>query len=220
VASQDHVGVSSRTSGVSSLIVVADDYGYAPGYDDGILEAAWAEALDAVSVMVLRDPDPVPLLGSGVEVGLHLEPLPEKPLGDQLRRFEELFGRPPAHLDGHHHCHAAGGRPALRVARAGRRVGARVRSISSRHRLLLRCLGVRTQDRLVGRLSERGPALPEELAGALGGEALPKGLTEWMVHPGHRDPGSGSSYDAGREEDLALLIELAREPRFQELRKR
>jgi predicted glycoside hydrolase/deacetylase ChbG (UPF0249 family) len=217
---RNHVVVGSPSSGSPSLIVVADDYGYAPRYDEGILEAVRAEALDAVSAMVLRDPDPVPLLGSGVEVGLHLEPLQETPLEEQLRRFEELFGRVPAHIDGHHHCHAARGRPALAVARAGRRVGARVRSVSPRHRRLLRCLGVRTQDRLVGRLSEREPALPEELAGALGGETLPDGLTEWMVHPGHRDPSSGSSYDTGREEDLALLIELAREPRFQELRRR
>jgi predicted glycoside hydrolase/deacetylase ChbG (UPF0249 family) len=212
--------VGSPSSDSPSLIVVADDYGYAPGYDEGIIEAVRAEALDAVSVMVLRDPDPLPLRDSRVEVGLHLEPLPQAPLAEQLRRFEALFGRPPAHLDGHHHCHASAGRPALTVAGAGRRIGARVRSVSSRHRLLLRCLGVRTQDRLLGRLSQREPALPEELAAALGGEALPNGLTEWMVHPGHRDPGSGSSYDRGREEDLALLIELVREPRFQELRKR
>jgi predicted glycoside hydrolase/deacetylase ChbG (UPF0249 family) len=212
--------VTSRTSGVPSLLVVADDYGYARGYDEGILEATRAGALDAVSVMVLRDPDPEPLLESGVEVGLHLEPLPETPLDEQLGRYEELFGRAPAHIDGHHHCHAARGRPALTVARAGKRLGARVRSVSPRHRRLLRCLGVRTQDRLVGRLSEREPPLPTELASALRGEPLPDGLTEWMVHPGHRSPGSGSSYDAGREEDLRLLIELAREARFQELRKR
>jgi predicted glycoside hydrolase/deacetylase ChbG (UPF0249 family) len=199
--------------------VVADDYGYAPGYDEGILETTRAGALDAVSVMVLRDPDPEPLLESGVQVGLHLEPLPETPLDEQLERYEELFARAPAHIDGHHHCHAARGRPALTVARAGRRLGARVRSVSPRHRRLLRCLGVRTQDRLVGRLTEDEPALPAELANALRGEPLPNGLTEWMVHPGRRSPDSGSSYDAGREEDLRLLIEVAREPRFQELRK-
>ena len=209
----------ARRSEPARLIVVADDYGYTRTYDEGILEAARAGALDAVSVMALRGGDPEPLLETGVEVGLHLEPLAEAPLEEQLQRFEELFGRPPAHLDGHHHCHAARGRPALTVARAGRRLGARVRSVSSRHRRLLRSLGVSTPDRLIGRLAEGEPALPEELARALRSEPLPSGLTEWMVHPGHRDLRSGSSYDAGREEDLRLLIELAREPRFRELRK-
>ncbi len=39
---------------VSVLIVNADDYGYHPAYDAGILEAAGAGALDAVSAMVTR----------------------------------------------------------------------------------------------------------------------------------------------------------------------
>ena len=37
---------------------------------------------------------------------------------------------------------------------------------------------------------------------------MPAGITEWMVHPGRRDPASGSSLDAAREEDLMLLLEL------------
>jgi hypothetical protein len=94
-----------------------------------------------------------------------------------------------------------------------------VRSVSPRHRHLLRSLGVQTPDRLVGRLTEREPALPSELETALRGEPLPSGLTEWMVHPGHGDPRGGSSYDAGREQDLQLLIELVSEPRFGELRR-
>jgi predicted glycoside hydrolase/deacetylase ChbG (UPF0249 family) len=28
-------------------------------------------------------------------------------VADQFRRFHELYGRPPTHLDGHHHCHLA-----------------------------------------------------------------------------------------------------------------
>ena len=38
------------------LIISADDYGYSPAYDEGILEAAEAEAIDAVSVLVRRGP--------------------------------------------------------------------------------------------------------------------------------------------------------------------
>jgi predicted glycoside hydrolase/deacetylase ChbG (UPF0249 family) len=207
-----------RTPESAALIVVADDYGYARAYDTGILEAAREGALDAVSVMVLRDPDPAPLLAGAVDVGLHLEPLATTSLSEQLRRFERLFGRPPAHLDGHRHCHAERGRSALAVARLGRRLGVRVRSVSPRHRRLLRCLGVRTNDRLVGRMDEGEPALPEAIRAAVIDGVERPGLTEWMVHPGHPDAASGSSYDAGREEDLRLAIELAGDERLRRLR--
>src|SRR5581483_9677963 len=36
------------------LIITADDYGYSRGYDAGITEAAAANAVDSVSVMVTR----------------------------------------------------------------------------------------------------------------------------------------------------------------------
>ena len=199
----------------AKLLITADDYGLRPSYDEGILEAAVAGALDAVSVMVLRDPDPAPLLEIEVEVGLHLE---ARGLDAQLERFEELFGRPPTHVDGHHHCHAQGGRPTLAVARLGRRLGIRVRSVSPRHRRLLRCLGVATPDRLIGRLTESEAALPPEIEALLAGETPSPGTTEWMVHPGRSDPGAASEYDAGREEDLRLLLELASDPRVRRLR--
>ena len=189
----------------STLRIVADDYGYADPYDAGILAAARAGAIDAVSAMVLRDPDPAPLLESGVEIGLHLEPLGLAPLDQQWKRFEDVFGRAPAHVDGHKHCHAAPGGPALAVAKLARTRGIAVRSVSPRHRRLLRCQGVATPDRLVGRLSEDEPALPSEISAWLDGRP-PEGLTEWMVHPGYA--GGGSSFDRGREQDLELLLEL------------
>jgi predicted glycoside hydrolase/deacetylase ChbG (UPF0249 family) len=199
------------------LIVTADDYGLARAYDEGILEAVRADAVDAVSAMVLRDPEPGPLLESGVEVGLHLEPLSSASLDAQVKRFEELFGRVPAHIDGHHHCHAHGARWALAVARVGRRLRIRVRSVSARHRRLLRSLGVITNDHLVGRLREAEPALPAEVVCAAGNAPLP-GITEWMTHPGRRDPHSRSGYDEGREEDLRLLLALAEDPSLRKQR--
>jgi predicted glycoside hydrolase/deacetylase ChbG (UPF0249 family) len=206
------------------LIVTADDYGYRAPYDDGIVEAARAGAVDAVSAMVGRQRcEPGPLLEAGVEIGLHLE-LPGVGAGEggaraggrererarrelllQLERFEEVFGRPPAHLDGHHHCHAAPGLASM-VARVATERGLPVRSVRPSHRRLLRCLGIATPDRLVGRLDASEPALPALLERA---ERLPAGVTEWMVHPGHRDPESGSSYDEAREEDLKLILSLS-----------
>jgi predicted glycoside hydrolase/deacetylase ChbG (UPF0249 family) len=216
-------------------VISADDYGYGPTYDRGLLEAAVAGAVDAAGAMVLRDGcDPEPLVDTGVEIGLHLE-LPEDLAGrgragpverdaavaalrEQLDRFGELFGRPAAYLDGHHHCHAAPGL-ASALARVAHQHGLPVRSVSARHRRLLRCLGVATPDRLVGRVSEDEPALPAEIRAAIEGGELPPGVTEWMVHPGYGDPAASSRYDAAREEDLAVLDELASQPRLAALRR-
>lgn len=179
------------------LIITADDYGYSPRYDAGILEAARAGAIDAVSVMVLRAPsDPAALLESGVEVGLHLEP--QTAVRDQAELFEQLFGRPPDHIDGHHHCHAAA---ELRdeVAKLAGELGIRVRSV----------------DEALGRTEPSQPALPKQIEAVRAGVEPPPGLTEWFVHPGHADPAAGSSFDAAREEDLELLLALAEDPQLQ-----
>jgi predicted glycoside hydrolase/deacetylase ChbG (UPF0249 family) len=219
------MSASDTSSSPPSLVITADDYGYRPAYDAGILEAVEAGAVDAVSAMVGHGVDPEPLLATRVEIGLHLE-LGEMPhsgptgpverevvidaLHEQLGRFEDLFGRAPAYLDGHHHCHA---RPGLapEIARIATRRNLPVRSVDARHRRLLRGVGVPTADRLVGRLSESEPPLPAELARVLEGGDPPPGVTEWMVHPGHRDPHGASSFDAAREQDLELVVDLAHE---------
>ncbi len=205
------------------LIITADDYGYSPRYDEGILAAAEAGALDAVSVMVGREGmDATPLLASGVGIGLHLElgygadagraSAAERDsaaiaLERQCERFGELFGRPPDHLDSHHHGHAREGLGVL-VSNFATARGLPVRSVSPRHRRLLRCRGVRTPDLLIGRLSEAEAELPAELRSP---EGLPA-VTEWMVHPGGRDSALGSSFDGGREEDLKLLLRWSPPP--------
>lgn len=198
------------------LIITADDYGYAPRYDQGIVEAARAGAVDAVSAMVTRYvPDPRPLVEAGVAAGLHLD-LDALGLDDQLERFEAAFGRAPTHLDGHRHCHARGP-AAIAVADLARAKRLPVRSVDAGHRRLLRRKGVATTDRLVGRMSEEEPVMPPEVRALLGdgGDAM---LAEWMTHPGYPDPSLGSSYDAGREEDLRTLLELAGEPRLRRRR--
>lgn len=204
---------------IVQLILTADDYGYSRRYDEGILTAARAGALDAVSAFATREAlGPEPLLATGVEVGLHLdlgapataaradEVTRERAEGaarEQLRRFAERFGREPAYLDGHHHCHARGGLGVM-ISDLATEHDLPVRSVDARHRRLLSCRGVRTPDLLVGRLVEGEPVVPAELAS----DALPEvAVIEWMVHPGYADAAAGSDYDAGREEDLAILLE-------------
>ena len=200
------------------LVINADDYGYARAYDDGIVEAARAGAIDGAGVMVMRrGMDPRSLLETGVAIGLHVEE-GVGGLDAQMREFEVLFGRGPDYVDGHHHCHASGPM-AVEVAELGRERGIPVRSIDARHRRLLRCKGVVTADRLVGRLSEDQPVLPAEIGARLRGEGTwGRGieLVEWMVHPGHA--GGPSSYDAGRKEDLGALLELTQHPELRLLR--
>lgn len=199
------------------LIVTADDWGYSRRYNAGIEEAARAAAIDAVGAMVLRpDCDPE-IAESGVEVGLHLEP-PEsgsrRELDDAPRRqaesFGHVFGHPPAYIDGHHHCHAASPM-ATAVEELALELSVPVRSVGENHRLRLLERGIATADRIVGRIREGESALPRLLADALAEDLLPPGTTEWVVHPGYRDSRTGSSYDRGREEDLALVLELAAE---------
>ena len=199
------------------LIVTADDWGYRARYNTGIEEAARAGAIDAASAMVLRAHCDSGIAETGVEVGLHLE-LPEserrRELHDAPRRqaesFARIFGRPPAYIDGHHHCHTV--LPgATAVEDLALELSVPVRSVGEDHRLRLREKGIATADRTVGRLQEGEPALPGPLAAALADGLLPPGTTEWVVHPGQCDPESGSGYDRGREEDLALLLELAAE---------
>ena len=205
------------------MIITADDYGYAPAYDRGILKAVEAKAIDAVAVMAARDGlDPWSLATKEVELGLHLE-LPEardsalEAFEAQLAAFRAAFRRDPAFIDGHKHCHA---RPvaAMAIARRAAELGAAVRSVGDGHRERVRSAGARTPDRLIGRMGEREPALPDEVNELLIGGEGRAGVVEWAVHPGHADASSGSSYDRGREEDLRLLLRLTEEPALRRVR--
>jgi chitin disaccharide deacetylase len=195
------------------LLITADDYGYSPAYNRGILRAARSGAIDAAGAMVGRPwCDPAPILRSGVEVGLHLELAAGSTtaVAAQVARFEDLFGVPPVFLDGHHHCHASAP-TATAVAEVAVQLGVRVRSVDVAHRELLRRHGILTAERLLGRLEPGEPAMPPEVAAVRDGGPPPEGLSEWMVHPGERDRAAGSSYDETRDEDLHLLLRLADE---------
>jgi hypothetical protein len=188
-------------SWVRKLIVTADDYGYHRRYDEGILRAAEAGAVDAVSAFAYREGlGAEPLRATGVEIGLHLGG--ERSPAEQADDFEQGFGLPPAYLDGHRHCHALPARTEAVASFAAER-GLPVRSVDPAHRELLRSRGVATPDLLVGRLREDEPVLPAELEGD--GVELPA-VTEWFVHPGLPVGGGFSSYDAGRRQDLNLIL--------------
>jgi predicted glycoside hydrolase/deacetylase ChbG (UPF0249 family) len=125
----------------------------------------------------------------------------------QLARFEVLTGRPPTHLDSHHHSHR---HPVvlevmIDVARAR---GLPVRSSSAEIRRRLHESGVPTTDCFVGRFYGDSATL-DVLLEVLHG--VGPGSTELMCHPGRVDDElrAGSTYVFERERELAALCDPA-----------
>jgi predicted glycoside hydrolase/deacetylase ChbG (UPF0249 family) len=198
---------------VKLLVVNADDLGYDPQIDRGILEAHARGIVTSATAMVetgfaeaaLRAAPP------SLGVGLHavLDPglsgeLAEAGLRRQLARFEALRGAPPTHLDSHKHAHA---RPEILAAFAAvaRERRLPVRAVDPEMRATLRAAGVPTADAFLGDASLR-PAWPAEaLLAALAG--LGEGVTELMAHPGHAPSHARTSFGAEREVELRALCD-------------
>jgi len=100
------------------LIVNADDFGFAAGVNEGIIEAHVNGILTSTSLMVNRpaaeDAARLAHEHPGLSVGLHYEedgPEIDEPghaartFAAQLARFRELTGAEPTHVDSHHHVH-------------------------------------------------------------------------------------------------------------------
>jgi predicted glycoside hydrolase/deacetylase ChbG (UPF0249 family) len=194
------------------LIVNADDLGYDPEIDRGILEAHAHGIVRSATAMVetpfaaaaLRHSPP------SLAIGLHavLDPSLdaarcELALVRQLDRFVELRGQLPSHLDSHQHAHAAPGPFAamVRVALAHRLP---VRAIDATMRDALRGAGISTADAFLGDASRRPAWTEVGLLEALG--RLGAGTTELMAHPGYRPSHVTTSFGAEREVELAALV--------------
>jgi chitin disaccharide deacetylase len=197
---------------VRRLIVNADDLGYDPEIDRGILEAHAGGIVRSATAMVetpfaaaaLRDAP------ASLAVGLHavLEPSggaarAEASLTRQLARFVELRGRPPTHLDSHRHAHAAPGPFAamVRVARAHRLP---VRALDAAMRAALRAEGLTTADAFLGDATRRPCWTEEALLEAL--RLVGPGTTELMAHPGYRPSHVRTSFGVEREVELAAMV--------------
>jgi predicted glycoside hydrolase/deacetylase ChbG (UPF0249 family) len=193
------------------LIVNADDLGYDPEIDRGILEAHARGIVRSASAMVdtpfaaaaLRAAPPT--LG----VGLHavLDPAAgraacEAALRAQLARFHALRGRPPTHLDGHKHAHAAPGALAAVIAVAAE-ARLPVRAVDPPMRAALRAAGIRTSDAFLGDAALRPAWSEASLLEALG--RVGEGVTELMAHPGHAPSHARTSFGAERAVELAAL---------------
>ncbi len=138
----------------------------------------------------------------------HRSPRPEEALAEareQLRRFQQLFGRLPTHFDSHHHSHRL---PAVLEALVtlALETGRPVRNASPEVAGRLRQRGVQTTTAFdEGFFGET--ATIERLLEIIAG--LPEGTTELMCHPARVDDElrGSSGYAEPREAEKAALCD-------------
>jgi chitin disaccharide deacetylase len=199
--------------GGKRLIVNADDLGYDPQIDRGILEAHARGIVTSATAMVDTPFAADVLRGAPRSIGLGLHALldpdlprveAERELIRQIARFGELRGAEPTHLDSHKHHHA---RPELLAAFAAvaKRRGLPVRAIDGEMRERLRTGGVRTTDAFAGDASLRPCWTPERLLAAVA--ALGDGTTELMCHPGYAPSHARTSFGAERVVELQAVCD-------------
>lgn len=198
-----------------TVIVVADDLGYDPAIDRGILEAHRRGVVTAASAFVDGPLAEAALRAAPatLALGLHLD-LPagadagraRAELERQLARFEAIRGAPPVHVDGHRHVHAE---PAV-LGEVLRVVGPRrlrVRALDAAMRDRIRAAGALACDRFEGDASLRPAWTPERLRALAG--AVGEGTTEVMMHPGYAPTHVRTTFGAERETELAAATDPA-----------
>jgi len=208
-------GASCYLPRVALLIVNADDLGYDPEIDRGILEAHARGIVSSATAMV-DTPFAAAALAAAprsLGLGLHVVLAPGLAPGAvatevrrQAERFQELRGAPPGHLDSHKHAHAD---PSLLppFAAVARALGLPVRSIDAATRAALREAGVRTSDRFLGDAALRPCWTRERLLADLASLSGATGLFELMAHPGYAPSWARTSFGAEREVELVALCD-------------
>lgn len=123
----------------------------------------------------------------------------------QWTRFEELTGRPPTHVDSHHHAHRD---PAVfeAIVAVAKRRGVPVRQVDGAMRRSLRQSGIVTTDFFDASFFAEGVGL-RQLTDLF--RRLPGGVSEIMCHPGRVDAEleRTSTYTTDRETELAVLTD-------------
>jgi predicted glycoside hydrolase/deacetylase ChbG (UPF0249 family) len=195
------------------LLVVADDLGYDPAIDQGILEAHARGIVTAASALVdgslagaalAAAPD---TLGLGLHLALPAGTREEeagREIVRQLRLFEDIRGAPPVHVDGHKHVHAEPPVLAALLRIAGP-LRLRIRALDGAMRDRIRLSGARACDHFLGDAALRPCWTPARLLAAVA--QLPAGTTEIMMHPGLRPTHARTSFGAEREVELAAAVD-------------
>lgn len=199
------------------LIVNADDLGYDPEIDRGILEAHRRGLVTSATAMV-DTPFAAAALAAApasLGVGLHVvlpDAVAAEAVAAEIRRQIEVFARwrggPPTHLDSHRHAHARPEALAAFVDVAGER-RLPLRSLDAGMRAALRARGVRTSDAFLGDADLRPCWTLPRLLAALEALAGSEGTTELMAHPGYAPRHARTSFGAEREVELRALCHPA-----------
>jgi predicted glycoside hydrolase/deacetylase ChbG (UPF0249 family) len=213
----------SATTPVRRLVVTADDLGLSPAVNEGIVAGHVGGIVTAASLMVRRPhaPSGADLVRDlhELSVGLHLELASfevvdgawhetsrvvdphdagavHAELERQLDRFGELMGRPPDHIDSHHHLHRE------------EPVASAVRDAADRL-----CVPVRDgpgwtyRGDFYGQYGTGTPwprgVTPEHLCDII--RSLEPGVTELACHPATGPDPAHGTYDAERATELATL---------------
>lgn len=188
------------------LIIVADDYGYAGRFNEGIVKAVEQGLVTAVSVMVGRPYVEAAVLKNWpVSLGLHAEVFGMTPdravqaIDEQLGKFRILFGRGPDFLNRHKNTPAAPDLVDVFAATA-QKYRLPLRGMDRDDLILLKQRGCLVVDYFIASYDKQ----PAEVFAMLSN--LPEGVGEFMVHLGYFDPESRSSYNRPRETELQTLL--------------
>ena len=132
---------------------------------------------------------------------------PEQVLGEvreQLRRFRELMGALPTHLDSHHHSHALVPAVLEALVTIAWETGLPVRGVTPELRARLRRERIPTTDHFIESFHGEGATL-ESLVRIL--SRTEAGVSELMCHPAVVDEPllAGSSYARERGRELSVL---------------
>jgi chitin disaccharide deacetylase len=205
------------------LVVNADDFGASAGVNRGILDSHINGVVTSTSAQVTGTAvdEAVAMSRDHPElaVGLHWDIVGEderefdsydwdavrREFRDQMRRFEDLFGRGPTHVDSHRHQHR---QPHLRPV----------------FRELVEPLGIPLRDdgrvQFVGdfyaqwewQVTELDKVSVEAFVGLLR-RRVPPGWTEFSCHPGYRSDDYTAVYLDEREAEVRTLVD----PRLKEV---
>jgi chitin disaccharide deacetylase len=198
------------------LIVNADDFGASRGVNRGILEAHRRGILTSTSLLV-KGPQSEEAVALGrdapeLSIGLHvnldedrgpvagrLSRLQEE-LRAQFRRFEELTGRRPTHIDSHHNVHRdPDALPAFLALAARHGLPLREHSPARYFSKFYGQWGGQTHLEQIS---------TESLTRMLETE-IEDGITELSCHPGYAEPDYPGSYRVEREAELRTLCDPA-----------
>jgi chitin disaccharide deacetylase len=158
-------------------------------------------------------PDSVRRLAPGGYFVQTFEELPDRvpeeevrrELEAQIARFEKMAGKPPTHLDSHHHSAThVSVQPVFASVASERKLP--VRASSTRARVHLQEAGLRVPDYFIESFFGSG-ATAANLRFLL--THMREGVSEVMCHPGHPDEAliQGSSYALEREKEIEALCD-------------